>query len=465
MNRLLSSRWLPLAAAAGLLLVLAAQFVKIRVPSRPVRGIEALRELRDRDDLNVVFVLIDTLRADRLSAYGYGRPTSPTLVDLAHSGVRFAHVQAQSSWTKTSMASLWTGTYPGRNGVLRYPDAIPESRKLPAEILKEAGYETFGLYRNGWVANNFGFAQGFDVYATPARRRQADVARANPSGGHLPGSDFDVSESAAEFLRAAGGRKTFVYLHYMDVHQYVFDDQSSLFGTTFSDSYDNAIHWVDRNVRHVLTELDQAKLLDRTVVVIAADHGEAFSEHGIEGHGKQLYREVVETPLLLVLPFRLDREVVVDEPVENVDVWPTLLDLLGLPALPDAQGRSLLPAIEAAYRNAPDLAAAERPRISQIDRTWGRIESPPDPLVKIARGDWRFYLGPASDPPQIELYDAATDPGEQQNRAADEAETVAAFRAEAERYLADRPTEGRAEVREIDEMRLQQLRALGYVVR
>ena len=142
MNRLLSSRWLPLAAAAVLLLVLAAQFVKIRVPSRPVRGIEALRELRDRDDLNVVFVLVDTLRADRLSAYGYGRPTSPTLVDLAHSGVRFAHVQSQSSWTKTSMASLWTGTYPGRNGVLRYPDAIPESRKLPAEILKEAGYET-----------------------------------------------------------------------------------------------------------------------------------------------------------------------------------------------------------------------------------------------------------------------------------------------------------------------------------
>ena len=85
--------------------------------------------------------------------------------------------------------------------------------------------------------------------------------------------------------------------------------------------------------------------------------------------------------------------------------------------------------------------------------------------MRIARGDWRFYLGPASEPPQIELYDAAADPDEQRNRAADEAETVAAFRTEAERYLADRPTEGRAEVREIDEMRLQQLRALGYVVR
>jgi arylsulfatase A-like enzyme len=460
----LRSRWLPFAAAAVLLVLLAAQFVQVRVPSRPVRGIEALRELRDREDLNVVFIVIDTLRADRLSAYGYARPTSPTLDDLASSAVRFAHVQAQSSWTKTSMASLWTGTYPGRNGVLRYPDAIPDSRTLPAEILKAAGYDTVGLYRNGWVANNFGFAQGFDVYTTPARRPDS-VSRANPSGGHLPGSDFDVSESAVEFLRASGGRRTFVYLHYMDVHQYVFDDQSSLFGTTFSDSYDNAIHWVDRNVRHVLQQLDDAKLLEKTIVVIAADHGEAFSEHGIEGHGKQLYREVVETPLLLVLPFRFDRAVVVDEPVENVDVWPTLLDLLGLPALPDAQGRSLLPAIEAAYRGERAPAGADRVRVSHIDRTWGRVEGEPNPLVRLSRGDWRFHFGPSSDPQQVELYDAAEDPGEQRNVAAEQPAAVADLRAEAERYLADQPAEGRAEVREIDEMRLLQLRALGYVVR
>jgi arylsulfatase A-like enzyme len=464
MNRILRSRWLPFAAAAVLLVALAAQFVRIRVPSRPVRGIEALRELRDRDDLNVLFLVVDTLRADRLSAYGYARPTSPTLVDLASSAVRFAHVQAQSSWTKASMASLWTGTYPGRNGVLRYPDAIPESRTLPAEILKDAGYDTFGLYRNGWVASNFGFAQGFDVYTIPGRTALDPIARTNPSGGHLDGSDFDASEAAVEFLRASAGRRAFVYVHYMDVHQYVFDDQSSLFGTTFSDSYDNAIHWVDRNVAHVLSKLDEAKLLERTIVVVASDHGEGFSEHGVEGHGRQLYREAVETPLLLVLPFRLDREVVVDEPVENVDVWPTLLDLLGLPPLPDAQGRSLLPAIEAAYRGERDPAGAERPRLSQIDRAWGRVGAEPDPLVKLARGDWRFYLG-TPESGQLELYDVAKDPGERSNVARAQPEVVAALRAEVERYLADRPVEGRAEVREIDEMRLLQLRALGYVVR
>jgi arylsulfatase A-like enzyme len=464
MNRILRSRWLPFAGAAVLLVALAWQFVRIDIPSRPVRGIDALRELRARDDLNVVLIVVDTLRADRLSAYGYARPTSPTLVDLSASAVRFAHVEAQSSWTKTSMASLWTGTYPGRNGVLRYNHAIPASRTLPAEILSAAGFKTIGLYRNGWDASNFGFDQGFDVYTAPVRMRMTERARANPSGGHLPGSDFDVTESAIEFARAESGR-LFLYLHYMDVHQYTFDERSALFGSTFSDSYDNAINWVDRNVNLLLRGFDDAGLLEKTVVVIASDHGEGFLEHGIEGHGKQLYREAVETPLLVVLPFRLDRPVVVEEPVENVDVWPTILDLLGLPALPDAQGRSLLPLIEAAYAGAAPPSPEPRPRFSHLDRKWGRVGAEPDPLVVVSRDGWRLYLAPSATPPQVELYHLRDDPGEKRDRSRDAPDRVAALQADAERYLADRPEAGRADEREVDEMRLNQLRARGYIVR
>jgi arylsulfatase A-like enzyme len=462
MNRILQSRWLPFAGAAVLLVALAWQFVRVEVPSRPVRGIEALRELRERDDLNVVFILIDTLRADRTSAYGYSRATTPTFVDLASSAVRFAHVTAQSSWTKTSMASLWTGTYPARNGVLRYPHAMAEAQTMPAEILKQAGFKTIGLYRNGWIASNFGFAQGFDVYATPARRKAPEPTRANPSGGTLAGTDFDITESAVEFARAEQGARLFLYLHYMDVHQYVFDEKSSLFGTSFSDSYDNAVHWVDRNVNVVLRGLDEAGLLEKTVVVIASDHGEGFREHGIEGHGRQLYREAVETPLLLVLPFRLDREVVVKEPVANVDVWPTLLDLLGLPPLPDAQGRSLLPLIEAAYRDEP-ASVPERTGISHIDQTWGRMETAPSPLVKLSRGDWRFYLAPDGTPPRVELYDVASDPGERSNVAGTHPDVASSFAEEARSYLKEGADVHPPE-REIDEMRLHQLRALGYLV-
>ena len=463
MKRILESRWLPFLGAGVLLLALAWQFVEVRVPSRPVRGIDALGELASRKDLNVLFIVVDTLRADRLSAYGYGRPTSPTLADLAASAVRFSKVQAEASWTKTSMASLWTGTYPSRHGVLRYPHAIPDSRTMPAEILKAAGWKTIGLWRNGWVAPNFGFGQGFDLYLTPIRKRPRDLTRGNPSGAGLPGSDFDVTESAIEYARTGGKDRLFLYLHYMDVHQYVFDENSSLFGTAFSDAYDNAIHWVDWNVNSVLKGLDEAGLLERTLVVIASDHGEGFLEHGIEGHGRQLYREAVETPLLVVLPFRLDRPVVVDQPVENVDVWPTILDLLGLPALPDAQGRSLVPMIEAAYRGEA-APAQSHTRISHLDRTWGRVTEKPDALVALARDDWRFYLGADRSPAELELYDVAADPGEKQNLAGARPDVAASFEQEARRYLAEPPAAGRAEERELDEMRLNQLRALGYVI-
>ncbi|MEN8184793.1 MAG: sulfatase-like hydrolase/transferase, partial [Myxococcota bacterium] len=165
MRRLLDSPWFYLSLAGCLAIAALLSTVEIHLPSRPVGSVSDLRELGSREDLNVVFILIDTLRADHLSAYGYPRETSPIIDFLASSGVRFDRVHAQSSWTKSSMASLWSASYPRRVDVLRYTDALAPELELPAEILSANGFVTGGIFRNGWVAANFGFNQGFHVYA------------------------------------------------------------------------------------------------------------------------------------------------------------------------------------------------------------------------------------------------------------------------------------------------------------
>ncbi|HEY5657484.1 MAG TPA: sulfatase-like hydrolase/transferase, partial [Myxococcota bacterium] len=175
------------AAAAALLgagLYWLARGVGARDP-RPRGTLADVLALRERGDFNVLFILVDTLRADRLGVYGYERDTSPNLDVLAASGIRFAQQRSQSSWTKCSMASLWTGLYPARTRVLRAYDVLSADARMPAEILQEAGFYTAGVWRNGWVAPNFGFRQGFDIYLTPRPRQAPRAMRTKPIAGRI----------------------------------------------------------------------------------------------------------------------------------------------------------------------------------------------------------------------------------------------------------------------------------------
>jgi arylsulfatase A-like enzyme len=439
------------------------------MPPRSSGTVEDIREIAESKDTNLVFILIDTLRADRLHSYGYPRETSPVMDHLANTGVRFAKTVSQSSWTKTSMASLWTGTWPNRNGVTRWSHALPQEAMLPAEIFQAAGFQTAGIWRNGWVAPTFGFQQGFDTYVRPLPGNGPDrFQKKTPSSASVIGTDEDLTMAATEFLRAFGHERFFLYLHYMDVHQYAYDEASAKFGTTYSDVYDNSINWVDRNVGAVLSALQERDIQRKTVIVVASDHGEGFREHGLEGHAKTLYREVAEVPLILALPFELSPGVVVSQTVANVDIWPTLLDLFGLPALPDADGKSLLPLVEAAAKG--ESAAFPRPSFSQIDRSWGRPTGEPDPLIAVSQGSLRAMRpalqGKESD---TEYFDHESDPWEAKNLASSKNGgdgTLPADLGQAiDTYLGEPPVAwGKAEERELDEMELNQLRALGYVI-
>jgi len=463
----LDKRW-PWFLAATLLVVgyLFSLIEERPVDSRPLGTVADIDRLSERDDLNVMFILIDTLRAERLGAWGYERDTSPTLDWMANSGIRFARHLSQSSWTKCSMASMWTGLYPQRSRILRFNDVISSEAVLPAEILKEAGYQTIGMWRNGWVAPNFGFEQGFDIYHRPAPLPlRPSERRANPSMD-LGGTDESLLESVKSFLVSADPEKRWLlYLHLMDLHQYTYDADSALFGTSFSDIYDNSLRREDTLVNILLSHLAEADELENTIVVIASDHGEAFGERGFEGHAQNVFRETTEVPLIFSLPFRLEPGIVVESRTRNIDIWPTLLELLGLPEMKGVDGRSTLAAIREAGRGEATLED-EEPSYAELDQNWARPNLSYSPTVSVSRNEFRYVLWTRGGEAEA-LYDRLADEKELTNVIDDHVEVADELRRAAKSYLEEslEPPWGKdAPTVELDEMQLNQLRALGYKI-
>jgi arylsulfatase len=465
---LLEQRWPWLVAAGAVVIAFLSTFIEIRIPGhtddRPRGSAEDIAALRERTDLNVLFILVDMLRADRLGSYGYHRDTSPELDRFAKTGIRFANHLSQSSWTKSSMASLFTGHYPALTGVTRFDHVIPDAAEMPAETLAAAGFQTVGFYRNGWVAPTFGFGQGFQVYKRPmALPVPATVKIANPTITDR-GSDESPVQATLEFLRFNGRKRWFVYLHLMDLHEYLYDEDSALFGNSHSDIYDNSIRHTDSVIGVLLEALAEEGYRENTVIAIAADHGEAFSERGFDGHAREVYRETTEVPFLLSLPIRLDPGITVEARTRNVDIFPTILDLVGIAMPEGADGRSLVPEIQAAARG-EQIESPDRTAIAHLDQAWSRPGESALPTVAVAEDTLRYVRVEQPDGPLEQLFDRRDDPAELHDRAEGEPETVERLRGVADRYLASKPSWGDAPTRELDELELNQLRALGYVIK
>jgi arylsulfatase A-like enzyme len=427
--------------------------------NRPKGSIEDIAHLSEREDLNVLFIVIDTLRADRLSAYGYERQTSPVLDYLAGTGLRFDHHRSQSSWTKTSMASLWTSLYPQRVDVLTHRDTVNSEARMPAEIFADAGFTTAGIWRNGWVAPNFGFNQGFEIYLSPKGGQAPKAIRRKPIAGRINGTDIDAVYSATEYIRSNQDRRFFLYVHLMDVHQYVSTAETAVFGTSYSDAYDNSVLWEDQQVGEILAELYRLDMAKKTLVVLVSDHGEAFGEHGSEGHARDVHSEVTRTPFLIGFPFRLDPGLVIEHPTQNLDVFPTIFELLGIDAETPSDGKSRANWLMGDYT--PDYPDRD---YAHLDRTWGKASEDPDPVIGIRDGGYRI-IHDVNNPDRDRLYDVKSDEGEFVNIAADAPGILDTMRNAALEYLQlESPFEGGAPEIELDEMSLRQLRALGYSI-
>jgi arylsulfatase A-like enzyme len=217
-------------------------------------------------------------------------------------------------------------------------------------------------------------------------------------------------------------------------------------------------------IGEIVDSLNDADVLQRTVIAISSDHGEAFMEHGGEGHARNLYREVVHVPFVIVLPLILDRGIRVETMVANIDVWPTLLDLVGLPSMNGADGRSMLPLILAAGGSASpgSVDALKRPVISHMDQHWGG-HSAPQELVSLIDDASRVIVH-REDPTRNEFYDWNVDPNEQSDRFEMNPPKLESMLDQVERYLRDSepPWGVQSPTIELDAMRLNQLRALGY---
>ncbi len=434
------------------------------VASRPTGGAAEIEALAARDDTNILFILVDTLRAERMSAYGYERDTTPFLSKLAASGIRFGRNIAQSSWTKASMASMWSSRTPTKVGITRFDETISEQVEMPAEVLAKAGFKTVGLYRNGWVNPSFGFDQGFEKYYRPLGGYQdPQIQRMRPNA-QVNGNDESVVADATEFLRIHGKTsRWFLYLHLMDVHEYTYDQESALFGNGVSDIYDNSILREDWVISTLYDYLAGQGLLDKTIVVVLSDHGEAFGERGYEGHAREVFPETTETPVIVSLPFALDPGIVLPVRTDNMDVWPTILELIGVP-LPadDLDGRSQREAILAVARGEDPATEedAERISVSFLDENWGTPGAKRLPAVSVIEGKYRYVVGSALNGRRFETL-LSTDDGQRQNQLAANPEVAERLRSKA-REIQDQESVFEAEVIELDRMQLDQLRALGY---
>jgi arylsulfatase A-like enzyme len=314
------------------------------------------------------------------------------------------------------------------------------------------------------VEGYFGFDQGFDVYMRPNYHGlPAAIHQANPTVTQR-GNDVDVVQTAGEFLRIYGRERFFLYLHLMDVHEYTYTAESAKFGSDYADIYDNAVLNVNQILDGLYGILYKGGYLDHTLLIIASDHGEAFGERGSEGHARNVYPEVTEVPLVFSFPFRLAEPAVVRQRTANVDLWPTVLDLLGLPPLENTDGRSRVPEVLAAVRGEPG-PADESVEIAHLDQTWGQRVETRSPNVAVTEGKFRYLVFTAPEGgAREELFDSEHDAHELEDRAKAEPEMAARMRERAKQYLAEAPAWKGAAPLQMDEIQLDQLRALGYAV-
>ena len=339
---------------------------------------------------HLLVVTIDTLRADRVGAYGYERARTPHLDALAADGLRAVRAYATAPVTLPSHASMLTGRYPPGHGARHNGVAMGEGVPTLATVLKAAGFATGAFVSAFPLDRRFGLAAGFDVYGDRWARRP-DGRPADERPGQL------TVDEALAWRGTTGGRRTFLWVHLFEPHA-PYGDAAS--GRPLRDRYDDEVAEADRHLGRLLEGLGPERA--STLVVVAADHGEAFGEHGEIGHSVFVYDTTLQVPLILQGP-RAPRGRLL-APVSLVDVAPTVLDWLGVPA-PAMDGQVLAPDSGPAPAGASPRELYAETMAPFEDFGWS-------PLRAVRAGFTKYILAPTP-----ELYDTEADAGETENLA------------------------------------------------
>lgn len=389
---------------------------------------------------NVLLVSVDTLRADRLGAYGYREAETPRLDRLAREGIRFQQVVSPMPLTLPAHTSLMTALPTSIHGVRdNAAFQISAGATTLAEQLQAAGYDSGAFVGSFVLHSRWGLNRGFVHY---------DDAFLYGQPGSIPGQverrAEAVVDAALGWLQEPRDAPFFAWIHLYDPHSPYSAPEP--YGGRFGDRpYDGEVAYTDAQVGRLLDELEAAGLLENTIVVVTADHGEGLGDHGEPGHGMFLYDTTLLVPLIIRLPDQLFAGREVAEQVRLIDVAPTILELAGV-ALPEAfLGQSLM----------PFLVGESSPRPAYSETFYPRWHFGWQELHALRKDGFKYILAP-----RPELYDLRSDPSESTDVVDEEPERADELRAEVEELRDQGVTSGPGR---LDADATQRLRALGYI--
>ncbi|HET7218423.1 MAG TPA: sulfatase-like hydrolase/transferase [Vicinamibacterales bacterium] len=386
-----------------------------------------------------IVISIDTLRADRLPVYGYARGRTPAIDGFARDAVVFDRAYAHAPQTLPSHASMFTGHLPFEHkvrdnlGFTLAPDAV-----TLAERFHDAGYTTAGFVSAYVLRRETGIGQGFDLYdatfpAVASDRSPAQVQRAGP----------DTLAAAEKWLSTLETNRFFLFFHIYEPHKPYRAPER------FADlaPYDGEVAFADEITGRLLDVVKKRGWYDEATIVVLSDHGEGLGDHIEEEHGLFLYDEVVHVPWLIKLPANASRGRRVTDPVQHIDLFPTLAALAGLAAVPDQRGRDL----SVVLFNRGSLA----PQGIYAEALYPRYHFGWSELLSLTDERYRYIKAPRE-----ELYDLERDPGERTNLLAERTQAASALRSALAALVAGRDIDKPGAVSAEDRQRLA---ALGYV--
>ncbi|RPJ77204.1 MAG: hypothetical protein EHM24_00585 [Acidobacteria bacterium] len=402
---------------------------------------------------NILLVTIDTLRADRVGAYGAKSPATPAIDRLAAEGCLFEHATVHVPLTRASHASLLTGLYPFQHGIRdNFAPPLAREHRTLAEVLKAQGYATGGFVGSFIVNTQSGLDRGFeefdDTFDTAAR-------------GSAFFSDYQrraaaVEERAGPWVERAAraARPFFAWVHFYDPHS-PYSPPSPYDRRYAKTPYDGEVAYTDEILGRLLARLDRLGVSGRTLVVLTSDHGEALGEHKEEEHGFFVYEAALRVPLVLRLPGRIPARVRARTEARSIDILPTILDLAGVGrfAPPGLPGRSLVGAIDSPQKTDARVVSYAETLFPRLHFGWSDLRS-------VRMGGWKYIQAP-----QPELYDLSSDPGERHNLYAAEGRRAASLRSRLLDTLGGSPELAVVGVSapKLDAATMERLASLGYV--
>jgi arylsulfatase A-like enzyme/Tfp pilus assembly protein PilF len=404
---------------------------------------------------NVLLVTFDTTRADRIGCYGNAEIETPVIDGLAAEGVRFARASSAVPITAPSHSTILTGRYPLAHGVRDNGlFQLGDGQLTLAEMLADRGYATAAAIGAYPLIGQFGFGQGFDLFDDHVTGGFEDYLG---DRGVKQRFFFDerraaqVNEAVLPWLAEHAREPFFLWVHYFDPHQ-PFEPAPPFDQLYAHDPYDGEIAYADSRLGFLLDRLRDLGVMERTLVVMTADHGEGLSEHDEVTHAVLAYESTLHVPLIVRPPAGLaPAGRVVEERVGTVDIVPTVLELLGLEAPEGLQGRSLVPT----WRGPAGSRSAQRPYYAEnlsprLSHGWGELRVLYDPPLKYIHG------------PRPELFDLEDDPRELRDLSGERPAEARRLRDALSRFMADH-ARGVSAIQAVDEEVRERLAALGYL--